>query len=106
MTLEVGGHRLVLVIAVVAVLCLVPAAHGSPPDPTWVLGFYDNADFDDVVLMIAGILGVVERSPESSLRPPRPVDRVVLPTGSDTRPLSLLSSALGRAPPTTRDDRG
>src|SRR5262245_3167569 len=39
-----------LVLAVVA--GLVPLAHASPPDPTWIAGFYDGADFDDVVLAI------------------------------------------------------
>ena len=31
---------------------IVPLAHASPPDPTWIAGFYDDADFDDVVLAI------------------------------------------------------
>jgi hypothetical protein len=31
---------------------LVPLSHASPPDPTWIAGFYDDADFDDVVLAI------------------------------------------------------
>jgi hypothetical protein len=106
MTLGFDGHRLVVVVAVVAVFCRVPAAHGSPPDPTWIVGFYDNADFDDVVLLIVGTVGVAERHPESSLRPPCPVVLVALPTNSDTKPLSLLSAALGRAPPTTRGNRG
>jgi hypothetical protein len=43
-----------------AVACLVlgmlagiaPLAHASPPDPTWIAGLYDDADFDDVVLAI------------------------------------------------------
>ena len=28
---------------------LAPMAWASPPDPTWVSGLYDNADFDEVV---------------------------------------------------------
>ena len=31
---------------------LVPLAYGSPPDPTWVSGVYDNADYDDVVGLV------------------------------------------------------
>ena len=31
---------------------LVSLAHASPPDPTWIVGFYDDADFDDIVLAI------------------------------------------------------
>lgn len=28
---------------------LVPLAHASPPDPAWIRGIYDNADYDEVV---------------------------------------------------------
>jgi len=42
-----------LALLVLGVLAgLVPLAHASPPDPTWIAGFYDDADFDDVVLAI------------------------------------------------------
>jgi len=31
---------------------LLPAlAYGSPPDPSWIPGLYDDADYDDVVLL-------------------------------------------------------
>jgi hypothetical protein len=97
---DIGGHRLVVVVVtLVAVLCMVPAAHGSPPDPTWIAGLYDNADFDDVVFLITNTLGVVERSVGCSLRPRRLVTSVLFATDSDTRPLSFRSSALSRAPP-------
>ena len=31
---------------------IVPLAHASPPDPTWIPGIYDDGDFDDAVLAI------------------------------------------------------
>jgi hypothetical protein len=96
---DTGGHRLVVVVTLVAVVCLAPAAHGSPPDPTWIAGLYDNADFDDVVVLITSTLGVAERSMGCSLCPQRLVTSILLPTDSDTRPLSFRSSALSRAPP-------
>jgi hypothetical protein len=96
---DTGGHRLVVVVTLVAVLCLVPAAHGSPPDPTWIAGLCDNADFDDVVFLITNTLGVAERSVGCSLCPRRLGTSTLLPTDSDTRPLSFRSSALSRAPP-------
>jgi hypothetical protein len=41
------------VFALVAVLVgLVPAAYADPPDPTWIGGFWDDDDFDYVVLLI------------------------------------------------------
>jgi hypothetical protein len=101
MTQEVGRHRLVVSITLVTVLCLVPAAHGSPPDPTWIAGLYDNADFDDVILLIISNLGVVQGSTASSLGPQRLILNILLPTNFDIRPLSPLSSVLSRAPPIT-----
>jgi hypothetical protein len=40
---------------VISVVCL---AHASPPDPTWIPGIYDNADFDDAILAVLSIDGV------------------------------------------------
>jgi hypothetical protein len=31
------------------VVVIIPLAHAGPPDPTWIPGIYDNADYDDVV---------------------------------------------------------
>ncbi len=42
-----------LAILVLGVLTgLVPLAHASLPDPTWIAGFYDDADFDDVIVSV------------------------------------------------------
>jgi len=53
-----------LVLLVVGVLAgLAPVAHANPPDPTWIAGFYDDADFDDVVLAI--VSAAVAASPSA-----------------------------------------
>ena len=39
-------------ISTVILTALVALAYGSPPDPTWVSGVYDNADYDDVVGLV------------------------------------------------------
>ena len=39
---------------VISVVCL---AHASPPDPTWIPGIYDTADFDDAILAMLSIDG-------------------------------------------------
>jgi hypothetical protein len=58
------GFRGLLVLLLAGLLTslvpLVPLALASPVDPTQVPGSYDNADFDDVVLAVLGIDGVVE----------------------------------------------
>jgi hypothetical protein len=43
---------LLMHVLVVALLALTPLAQARPPDPTWLGGFYDDADYDDVVLLI------------------------------------------------------
>ena len=43
---------------VAALLGLVPAAYANPPDPTWLGGYWDDADFDDVVILIVGACAV------------------------------------------------
>lgn len=47
--------RLLTLIALVLVLPvggLKSLAYASPPDPSWVHGIYDDADYDDVVSLI------------------------------------------------------
>ncbi len=45
--------------AVTAILAvLLPLAYASPPDPTWIAGIYDNADYDDVVALVTDGTGV------------------------------------------------
>src|SRR5215468_3818159 len=35
-----------------ALILLPPLAFASPPDPSWVAGFYDDADGDDIVSLV------------------------------------------------------
>lgn len=42
-----------LVVALGLFLFLPTLAHLTPPDQTWIGGFYDDADYDDVVHLIA-----------------------------------------------------
>jgi len=47
------GLRLLLVFLLITPVTL---AHASPPDPTWLAGVYDQADFDDVVGLLTSAL--------------------------------------------------
>jgi hypothetical protein len=53
----------------VALFALTLLAQASPPDQTRIGGFYDNADYDDVVLMITSSVGVADIAPGASLQP-------------------------------------
>ena len=77
-----------LALLMVGVLAtLVPLTHASPPDPTWIGGFYDGADFDDVVFAIV--------SADLAASPTMPA--VAVPDGCSHRPV--------RARPVVRDHR-
>jgi hypothetical protein len=46
-----------------ALAALVPLASASPPDPTWIGGLWDGADFDDVVGLAASETVAVDAFP-------------------------------------------
>lgn len=53
----------VLALVVVTLLIgLAPLAYGDPPDPTWLGGYWDDDDFDNVVVFISGICAITVAS--------------------------------------------
>src|SRR5262252_8885382 len=46
-----------------ALLALVPLANASPPDPLWLGGIYDAADYDDVVLAAGALESLAAEDP-------------------------------------------
>lgn len=48
---------------------MVPLAHASPIDPTWVAGLWDDGDLDDVVLVAISADGVVEAGARAVVHP-------------------------------------
>ena len=53
-------RALVALLLVLVVAGLTPLAKASPPDPTWVAGFWDNGDYDDVVLLATSSVGTTD----------------------------------------------
>jgi hypothetical protein len=53
-----GVPRVVVLVLVGFLLGLVPVAFASPPDPTWVGGYWDDDDFDSAVVVITGTLAL------------------------------------------------
>ncbi|HET7343387.1 MAG TPA: hypothetical protein VFL90_18110 [Methylomirabilota bacterium] len=92
--------RILLVhVLVVALLALTPLAQASPPDPTWLAGLYDDADYDDVVLLITGGASVVETALLDSLAVRAPVVDVLAPPEVGAPPSPVRSLDHSRAPP-------
>jgi hypothetical protein len=44
------------------VVALIPLAYANPPDPLWIAGIYDAADYDDVILAAVSLESLVEES--------------------------------------------
>jgi hypothetical protein len=52
-----------LFLSIAVALVLLPAiAFASPPDPSWIVGIYDDADGDDIVTLIAQTAAAVATS--------------------------------------------
>jgi hypothetical protein len=45
----------VTALVVLVLATLGPLASASPPDPSWIGGFYDAADGDDAILAVTGM---------------------------------------------------
>ena len=79
-------------------LVLVPLASASPPDPLWLGGVYDGADYDDVVLAAGSLESLAAESPRDA----DPAS-VVVPIHVTARPARPAVAPLGvtqpRAPP-------
>jgi hypothetical protein len=57
---------LLVVLILTAPALLLALAYASPPDPSWIPGIYDDADYDDVVTLVT--------SATANVAPARPVD--------------------------------
>jgi hypothetical protein len=89
----------ILPVLLVAITVLTPLAFASPPDPSWVQGIYDDADFDDVVVFIASGAAVVELFLQLDLRLVLPLAGHTAPPEQDAVPGLFRSSLQPRAPP-------
>src|SRR5437762_4061493 len=94
-------RALVALLLVLVLASLTPLARLSPPDPTWFAGFWDDGDYDNIVLLICGTA-----APPRG-RPPRPAPRPrsarpSIPAGRSSRP----SAAAPPAPPAPRRAAG
>jgi hypothetical protein len=56
-----GRQQLPLIGLILAsLIVLVPLAHSSPPDPTWLPGLWDNADHDEAVILATSVTSTVD----------------------------------------------
>jgi hypothetical protein len=91
--------RALVLLLLVCLVTLTPLAFASPPDPTWMDGFFDDLDFDDVVVSLSWAAWAVEVDLLASFTP-APVSVHLVQSGEQpVRSTKVLSAFLGRAPP-------
>lgn len=79
--------------------CLRPIAFASPPDQSWLGGFFDDADYDDVIVLLTGATPATASVHFAC--DPRPTLVVVAAVVDivDTPAFATLSVHYTRAPP-------
>jgi hypothetical protein len=91
-------RSLLALLLLVPLVWLTPLAYASPPDQTWIGGLYDDADYDDVVLLamsLALALGDLAPAADAGLI----IVAVVLLSDVKAAPLTARLGASTRAPP-------
>jgi hypothetical protein len=78
---------------------LTPLAYASPPDPVWIRGIYDDADYDDVIVMITSAAAATAPVLLVDLQQIPPSVGPAPPLADDAVPTFSLSSLQSRAPP-------
>ena len=80
------------------VLLVAPLAHATPPDPGWIAGYWDDADADHAISLVASCVGTMD-VPRVDNRP----SAIVVGLASDRDPgpqlLPRPSATSTRAPP-------
>ncbi|HKW92653.1 MAG TPA: hypothetical protein VJX92_12180 [Methylomirabilota bacterium] len=92
-------RALALLLLLPSVATLPAVAYASPPDPSWIQGIFDGADYDDVVVLVAATVALSDTFLDVALWPSRPlIGNAPQFEGSlgSTPPLSPLQP---RAPP-------
>jgi hypothetical protein len=92
-------QRSLALLVVGAMMSLAVLAHASPPDPDWIGGFWDNGDYDDVVLLVTSGLGAVDSHSSDEARPLGLVGALVSAPNENRLPARPRLSSPTRAPP-------
>jgi hypothetical protein len=90
--------RVFLLLLAGILVALTPLAHGSPPDPTWIAGLYDDADLDDVILKVTSSSAVVNVGATASSAP-QPLMGCTPIAHEGELPFARTSPTRSRAPP-------
>jgi len=89
------------IVLVLALGMLAPLAHASAPDPSWIAGIYDAADYDDIVVLVTGATGALSPLQAADLDPFLQAVGQLAPRPDDTAASCPVSAFLPRGPPSS-----
>jgi len=92
------ARRLLTLVMLVPLVSLTPLACASPPDQTWIGGFYDDADYDDVILLALSLALALGDLPPALAASPIVVGLLAL-LDVHASPLIVGPGTPSRAPP-------
>jgi hypothetical protein len=92
-------HSGLVLVLVALMLTLTGLAYASPPDPTWIVGLYDDDDFDNVVDYITSSSHIVVVPVLTDLRPVHDLTALPAQLAEDIVALIPLAAFGPRAPP-------
>jgi hypothetical protein len=100
--MKVRGLRVVIaLLLMLGIGGLTPLAYASPPDPSWIRGIYDDADYDDVVVLITSAAAAIALVLVVDLLPRPPLAGLAHKCAEDPVPVLSFSPLQSRAPPTS-----
>ena len=92
-------HKLLALALLGTLLVLTPAATAFPPDPTWLSGFWDNDDYDDVIIAVLSSVGTVNIFPIHGDLPVPCLAGLLRLSNEESLSLPTVALDLTRAPP-------
>ena len=96
------SRRILLVLLVASLFAmLTPAAYATPPDSTWMTGYWDDDDFDDAIAFIM-VASAIASIPAVEAKPRFALLARIAATDPLHQPAPLPRIASARAPPPAR----
>jgi hypothetical protein len=92
--------RSLALLLVILIAALAPAAYADPPDPSWIGGYWDDDDFDNVVVFLLSTYALIA---SADLHATAPGDVVAILQSPEPHvvPAPIADSTSPRAPPLT-----
>ena len=96
---DVMWRRPLVAALLLTIFASVPLAYASPPDQTWIGGWYDDGDYDDVVISITATVALVHAAPLVEVCPVALVVGIAAFGNDGAAPALQAAPRQPRAPP-------